>query len=142
MTDPDVRGVRCNAFITDSAGRVLLVLGQDHKWGLPGGCQNPNETPAQRVAQACHEQTGYSVTITKLLGVFGPAPKCAGGRGALCRLLFRAKVAGGEARASGGVLSVRWFFENDLRNIREDHMTGVRFGFKCLRDPSLPVRFE
>jgi len=147
MSKPITPLVGCDAFITDGAGRVLLVLRSDNqRWGLPGGCQNLGETPIECVVRECREETGYDIRVTRLLGVFSSTRyeyvTYPWKDNEFTHLLFHAKIAGGEPRTSAETLAVQWFFENDLRDVSDGHLARIELGFKSLRNPSLPAHFE
>ncbi len=56
----------------DGHGRMLLMRhGGTGKWVAPGGSIEPNETPADAAVREMWEETGLSVKLTRILGVFG-----------------------------------------------------------------------
>ncbi|MGH3395893.1 MAG: NUDIX hydrolase [Streptosporangiaceae bacterium] len=57
------------AVVTSPSG-VLAVWRADGEpsWVFPGGQIEPGETPAQAAAREAHEETGYTVRVTGLLG--------------------------------------------------------------------------
>jgi 8-oxo-dGTP pyrophosphatase MutT (NUDIX family) len=79
-------GVRGAVF--DTAGRILMVREtvDQHRWTLPGGWADVNQTPAQSVVREVLEESGYQVRATKLAAVWDRArhadalPLHAGGR--------------------------------------------------------------
>lgn len=61
----DVRG----AIVRD--GQILLVQERaDQRWCLPGGWADVGNTPVEMVAREVLEESGLSVTPTKLVGIF------------------------------------------------------------------------
>src|ERR1700761_6960563 len=55
----------------DREGRVLLIQrSDDGHWGIPGGAVNLGETWAEAAARECHEETGWTVQIRGLLGIY------------------------------------------------------------------------
>jgi ADP-ribose pyrophosphatase YjhB (NUDIX family) len=61
--------VRCAVF--DDAGRVLLVReAADGRWSLPGGWADIGASPAENAIREVREESGYSVTIERLLAVW------------------------------------------------------------------------
>jgi ADP-ribose pyrophosphatase YjhB (NUDIX family) len=61
--------VRCAVF--DDAGQVLLVREvADGRWSLPGGWADIGASPAENAMREVREESGYSVTITRLLAVW------------------------------------------------------------------------
>lgn len=60
------------AVISDAEGRLLLQRkGRGEGWSLPAGAIEPGETPQQAVAREVLEETGLTVTSSKILAVFG-----------------------------------------------------------------------
>src|ERR1700728_2191431 len=71
MPKPITPFVGCDVFIIDQTNHVLLIRRRDNGfWALPGGCQDLGETPAECACRECFEETGFTVTCTRLLGVF------------------------------------------------------------------------
>ncbi len=61
--------VRCAVF--DDAGRVLLVReASDGLWSLPGGWADIGASPAENAMREVWEESGYTVTIERLLAVW------------------------------------------------------------------------
>jgi 8-oxo-dGTP pyrophosphatase MutT (NUDIX family) len=62
------------AAIFDETGRLLLGRAADSgRWVTIGGAIDPGETPSEAAIREAREETGLSVTIRKLIGVFsGP----------------------------------------------------------------------
>jgi Obg family GTPase CgtA-like protein len=57
--------------VLDPSGRLLLIQRADDRlWAMPGGACDVGETPAAAGAREVWEETGYTVEITRLLGVF------------------------------------------------------------------------
>ena len=58
-------------FIIDDQGRILLERRKDcGMWGLPGGKIEPGESVMDAAVREVLEETGYYVTITRLIGVY------------------------------------------------------------------------
>jgi 8-oxo-dGTP pyrophosphatase MutT (NUDIX family) len=58
--------------VRDPQGRVLIARHCAHsQWVLPGGTIEPGETPAAAAIREILEETGLSVELTRLIGVFG-----------------------------------------------------------------------
>ena len=66
-------GVRGAVF--DAAGRILMVREtvDEHRWTLPGGWADVNQTPAQSVVREVFEESGYHVRAVKLAAVWDRA---------------------------------------------------------------------
>ena len=139
-------GVRGAVF--DSEGRVLLVREtiDNHRWTLPGGWAEVNQTPAESVVREVFEESGYRVRAAKLAAVWDrarqrhpPAPY------SVTRLFFVCALEGGEPATSLETSGHGWFFEHD---IPEDLSLGrtaphhIARMFAHWRDPGLPTEFD
>ena len=61
----------CGVAALDGEGRVLLLRrADDGTWGLPGGGVEPGETWSDAARRECREETGWSVRITGVLGLY------------------------------------------------------------------------
>jgi len=59
------------AVVTDSDGRILLEKRSDNGWwGLPGGAMNIGETFAECVVREVREETGLTVVVDRLVGIY------------------------------------------------------------------------
>lgn len=64
------------AIIQDQQGRVLLCLRNDYNlWNLPGGGLEKGESPWQGVVREVKEETGLTVVVTRLAGVYSKPEK-------------------------------------------------------------------
>lgn len=60
-----------SAVIVDARGRVLLQRRTDNgRWGLPGGAVEYGESVLQALQREVHEETGLTVTVRRLIGVY------------------------------------------------------------------------
>lgn len=68
---PDCIGVSTNAVIFDGQGSVLLEKRSDNGfWGLSGGNLEIGESAQDAVIREVLEETGLTVTITRLIGIY------------------------------------------------------------------------
>jgi ADP-ribose pyrophosphatase YjhB (NUDIX family) len=59
------------AVVPDPAGRILLQRRADNgQWALPGGGMDLGETFAQCVVREVREETGFDVTIDRIVGIY------------------------------------------------------------------------
>lgn len=59
------------AVIDDDDERILLIQRSDDRlWAMPGGGFNMGETPAEGVAREALEETGITVDVVDLIGVY------------------------------------------------------------------------
>jgi ADP-ribose pyrophosphatase YjhB (NUDIX family) len=139
-------GVRGAVF--DQEGRLLLVreAADHHRWSLPGGWAEVNQTPAQSVVREIFEESGYHARPLKLAAVWDrarqaqpPAPW------SVIRLFFVCALEGGEPRTSLETTGHGWFHEADIPSdlshgrTLPHHTTRM---FAHWRDPSLPAEFD
>ena len=72
MPAPDPARLRRSAtaaVVFDAQGRILLHRRTDNgKWALPGGAIEIGETADQTVVREVLEETGYEVSVVRLVG--------------------------------------------------------------------------
>ncbi|TDW23458.1 NUDIX domain-containing protein [Kribbella kalugense] len=95
-------------------GRLLLTKRSDNgEWCLPGGGVEPGERPAEAAERETLEETGLSVRVTELLGVYSDPDVVVvypdGNRVQIIGVVFRAEAVGGEAGCSAEVTESGWF---------------------------------
>ncbi len=147
MGKPITPMVGCDVFVLNSRGELLLIQRSDTGlWALPGGCQDLGETPRDCAERECLEETGFSVRVTALLGVW--SSECyeyvtyPWKENEFCHLMFRADLIGGSARASTESLSVAWFDPARLPRLADGHEARVRYGIATIAQPSIAPHFE
>jgi ADP-ribose pyrophosphatase YjhB (NUDIX family) len=68
--DPESIGLSVSAMVWRS-GKLLLMRRSDNGyWGLPGGFVEPGESVADAVRREVFEETGWSVELGGLIGVY------------------------------------------------------------------------
>jgi ADP-ribose pyrophosphatase YjhB (NUDIX family) len=151
MAAPSTPSVGCDVFVPDSSRtRVLLIRRADNGfWALPGGFHDLNETPMQCVVRECLEETGVSIRIARLIGVF--SSNCyremnyphKGGK--YCHILFLAETvdpARSAAHTTSEAREIGWFTERQVPAMSDGHDVRVAHGFRSLGDPLTPAYFE
>lgn len=96
-----------NVAIVDN-GKVLLTKREDFEvWCLPGGELDPHETLAQAAVREAWEETGLTVQLTRLVGIYSrPNWLVQGGHA----ILFAAAPLGGDLRlCPGETIEVAYF---------------------------------
>jgi ADP-ribose pyrophosphatase YjhB (NUDIX family) len=147
MPAPVTPLVGADVFVPDEAGRVLLIRRADNgMWALPGGFHDLHETPATCAARECFEETGLSVRITRLLGVFSSNRYAEinyphkGGK--YVHILFLAERIDGVARPTSEAREIGFFAERAIPPLSDGHAPRIELGFRVLRDGNTPTHFE
>jgi ADP-ribose pyrophosphatase YjhB (NUDIX family) len=147
MAAPVTPLVGADVFVPDDAGRVLLIRRADNgMWALPGGFHDLDETPATCAARECLEETGLSVRITRLLGVFSSNRYAElnyphkGGR--YVHILFLGERVDGIAGPTSEAREIGFFAEGDIPPLSDGHGPRIELGFSVLRDPDTATYFE
>lgn len=139
-------GVRGAVF--DAEGRILMVREavDDHRWTLPGGWADVNQTPTQSVVREVFEESGYRVRAVKLAAVWDrakqmqpPIPF------SILRMFFVCELLGGEPTTSLETSEVGWFAESDIPadlSVRRTSFHHIQRMYAHWRDPRLPTEFD
>jgi 8-oxo-dGTP diphosphatase len=108
--------VTVDAFVTDRRGRVLLVRrGRPPfkgNWALPGGFCEYGETTEACCARETLEETGVTVRVGKLLGVYSDPKRDP--RWHTVTVLYAATPVRGKAKGSDDAAEARWFAKREL----------------------------
>ena len=129
-----------DAWIRDGKGRVLLVQrGRppfEGRWGLPGGFCEWKETTEKCCAREAREETGLTVRITELRGVYSKPGRDP--RGHNVTVLYAARRLRGRAKGGDDAADARWFTPRELRKLRFafDHRSIVMEQLKRDRRPT------
>jgi ADP-ribose pyrophosphatase YjhB (NUDIX family) len=110
----DVRG----AVVRD--GRILLVREKaDGKWAMPGGWGDLGDAPAEMVAREVWEESGFTVKVDKLIGVYDGNRIQPFEFYHAYKLIFLCSITGGERTTSIETLAVDFFDLNNLPPLSE-----------------------
>ena len=113
-----------SAIVRDDAERVLFIRrADDGRWGLPAGGVDPGESPAEAVVREVREETGLTVRVARVAGVFGGAgyrhryPN--GDEAEWVVAVFECDVLGGELTPlDGEALELRYFAPEDAPTLQ------------------------
>jgi ADP-ribose pyrophosphatase YjhB (NUDIX family) len=132
--------------VFDDADRLLLIRRADNGlWALPGGACDVGETPATAGAREVWEETGYTVRVTHLLGLFDGNYLDRPSARHLYHLLFAGEVTGGDATTSSESPEVAWVSAVDIPwdRLSPGHAPRIRHAVAWRADPaSTPPYFE
>lgn len=147
MAKPVTPLVGCDTFIVNSRGQVMLIQRADNGfWALPGGFVDEGESPMQCAARECLEETGLTVRITRLLGVFSSCcykhENYPHRNQAYCHVLFMGQITAGEPRSTDEARQVAWFDPDKLPPMSDGHLPRVIVGFRAIQDAAAPAHFE
>jgi ADP-ribose pyrophosphatase YjhB (NUDIX family) len=139
-------GVRGALFRED---RLLLVreTADEHRWTLPGGWADVNESPAEAVAREVREESGLEVRAYKLAAVWDRArhPHGVIEPFHVWRLFFLCEITGGEIRTGPETSEVAIFAEHELPaelSTRRVLLSQLKRMFEHMREPDLPTEFD
>ncbi|MFR9805877.1 NUDIX domain-containing protein [Pseudonocardia sp. RS010] len=105
--------IALSALVRDDAGRLLMIRRTDNdKHAIPGRRHELGETMTEAVIRETIEETGITVEVTGLIGIYSnPHHPMAYDDGEVRQefsICFRARPVGGEPRTSDESSEVRW----------------------------------
>jgi ADP-ribose pyrophosphatase YjhB (NUDIX family) len=105
--------VAVTAFVLNDAGKLLMIRRTDNDlYAIPGGAQEIGETISQTVVREVQEETGITVEVTGLIGIYSdPEHVIAFTDGEVRQefsICFRARPIAGELRTSNESKEVLW----------------------------------
>ncbi|MEX1244920.1 MAG: NUDIX hydrolase [Thermoanaerobaculia bacterium] len=105
-----------DSWVRDRRGRVLLVRRAwppfEGRWGLPGGFCEWKETTQECCARETLEETGLTVRVGELRGVYSKPNRDP--RGHNVTVLYAARRIKGTARGGDDAAEARWFEPREL----------------------------
>jgi 8-oxo-dGTP diphosphatase len=111
--------VTVDSWVRDPDGRVLLVQRArppfEGRWGLPGGFCEWKETTEACCARETREETGLTVTVGELRGVYSKPGRDP--RGHNVTVLYAARRRKGKVKGGDDAADARWFSPRDLRRV-------------------------
>ena len=129
-------------------GRVLLVreIADDHRWTLPGGWADVNESPSQAVVREIREEAGVLVRPYKLAAVWDQARHPHNViRPFHVWLFFLCEIIGGEPKCGPETSEVAFFSEAELPaelSTRRVLLPHIKRMFEHRRRPELATEFD
>ncbi|MER6139402.1 NUDIX domain-containing protein [Streptomyces sparsogenes] len=107
------------AVVRDEEGHLLLIHKTDNDlWALPGGGHDVGESIAQTVVREVQEETGISVVVEDIVGLYTDRQHVMAYDDGEVRqqfsICFHARPIGGALRTSSESKEVRWVSPADL----------------------------
>lgn len=111
--------IAASAFVTDDAGRILMIRRTDNGLhSMPGGRHELGETMSATAVRETAEETGIAIEVTGLVGIYSnPNHVIAYDDGEVRQefsICFRARPIGGALRESDESSEVRWVPPEEL----------------------------
>ncbi len=137
----------CDVFVVNGADEVLLIQRADNGlWALPGGCQNLGETAKACAVRECFEESGITVEIDALLGVWSsqcyPYIHYPWKDNEFTHIVFAAHITGGNETTSEETTAVGWYGEGALPPLSDGHKERIGYCFRWLRNKAIAPYFE
>lgn len=134
--------VAVSVFVRDESERVLLIRRSDNGlWSLPGGGQEIGESVAQTAVRETWEETGITVEVTGIVGVYSdPRHVIEYSDGEVRQqfsLCFRATPVGGVLTPSDESTDVRWVQRDELGgyDIHPSTLLRITHGYQDRSEP-------
>ena len=138
----DVRGV----VFKDSKLLLVREILDNHRWTLPGGWADVNESPSEAIEREVFEESGYLTKAVKLLAVYDrsrhghipPLPFH------VYKLFFLCEIIRGEATTSAETSEVGFFPEGQMPELSVSRVTSGQISrfFDHHRHPDWPTDFD
>ncbi|MDX1993865.1 MAG: NUDIX hydrolase [bacterium] len=138
----DVRGV----VFKDDAVLMVRETSDSHRWTLPGGWADVNETPSEATVREIFEESGYRTRPVKLLALYDKTRQDQPPDFYyIYKVFFLCELTGGTAQGSLETSEVAFFKEDEIPQElslgRVTHRQLKRF-FEHHRQPDLPTDFD
>lgn len=125
---------------------MVRETADQHRWTLPGGWAEVNQTPSESAVREVFEESGYRVRPLKLAAVWDRARQAhPPALFSVTRLFFICELLGGEATTSLETSGSGWFGEDaipedlSIGRTRREHIVRM---FDHWRNPGLPTDFD
>lgn len=112
----------CSAAIIDQQGRILLTKRTDNgQWCLPSGALEPGESVAEACEREVLEETGLSVDVKRLVGVYSHPDQLSvyddGNKFQIIAIHFEAEITGGTLGLSDETTAFGYFTIEEIEGL-------------------------
>jgi len=112
-----------DGIVRNCEGKFLLIRRKNPpfqgQWALPGGFVDVGETVEAACARELKEETGLTVTVRRLTGVFSDPRRDP--RGHTVGIVFACDAADEHAQGGDDALEARWLTLEEARPLAFDH---------------------
>jgi len=123
MPKPITPVLTVDAVICDPELGVVLIRRRnppfENRWALPGGFVDVGETCEAACRREAHEETGLTVEISALLGVYSDPARDP--RGHAVSSIYLCRVTGGTLAGADDAAEARWFADLAGLELAFDH---------------------
>jgi ADP-ribose pyrophosphatase YjhB (NUDIX family) len=128
-------------------GKILLVQERtDGLWTLPGGWADVNDSPSEAVAKEVLQESGFQVTVARLLAVFDRAkhPHDPPFPFHIYKMFFLCEIESGKATPSAETSNVEFFGPDALPPLSLSRITEeqIQFCFRVASNATVPTAFD
>ena len=135
----------CSAAIFDERGRILLTKRADNgQWCMPGGGMDSGESAAQACEREVWEETGLTVRVKRLVGVYSHPDQLAvyadGNKAHIVALHFEVEVVCGEPGLSNETTDFGYFTMDEIETLEMFGRHTVRIMDTLANQPEAFIR--
>lgn len=132
------------AAVFNVAGEQLLVQRQDNGlWAMAGGWADVGEAPAAMAAREVLEETGLTVRVERLLGLYDSRLREFRHPHHIYHLVFLCALTHGTPTITAEIRDAAWFAQDDaLPPLSPGHEPAIRDAFRAHLDPCFPAAFD
>ena len=121
-----------DAAIFNDQGQILLMERADGSgWCLPCGWVEPSESPAQAAVREVYEETGLTVRVIQLVGVFTRNAAMGYGPHSMVAVVHWCEISGGELTLSHEGKALRYWSPAEVPNWHANHAQYAEAACAC-----------